>query len=128
MLDRRTLFKVVGSGLTLAMVPPSEIFAATQGKRYVMVFDVRRCTGCISCTVNCSLETTSPSDVSEPMLCKFRCKTQKVMFRRFRYLTSAISVTTRLVSRFAQLKLPTNAKKTASLLLTTTNVFTAKPA
>lgn len=48
------------------------------------------------------------------------------MFRRFRYLTSAISVTTRLVSRFAQLKLPTNTKKTASLLLTTTNVFTGQ--
>ena len=60
MLDRRTLFKVVGSGLTLAMVPQSEIFAATQGKRYVMVFDVRRCTGCISCTVNCSLENNVP--------------------------------------------------------------------
>lgn len=60
MLDRRTLLKVVGSGLTLAMVPQSEIFAATQGKRYVMVFDVRRCTGCISCTVNCSLENNVP--------------------------------------------------------------------
>lgn len=61
MFDRRTLLKIVGSGLTLALVPQSEIFAAAHGKHYVMVFDVRRCTGCISCTVSCSQENNVPA-------------------------------------------------------------------
>lgn len=60
MINRRTLLKVAGTGMTFALVSPSEIFAKTSGKHYVMVFDVRRCTGCISCTVSCTLENKTP--------------------------------------------------------------------
>ena len=60
MINRRTLFKIAGTSLSLVLVPHSEIFAKTPGKHYVMVFDVRRCTGCISCTVSCSQENNVP--------------------------------------------------------------------
>lgn len=46
----------MAGGMTLTFVPSAEILAKTKGKRYGMVFDVRRCTGCLSCTVNCSME------------------------------------------------------------------------
>ena len=47
---------MMAGGMTLTFVPSAEILAKTKGKRYGMVFDVRRCTGCLSCTVNCSME------------------------------------------------------------------------
>lgn len=56
MLDRRTLLKMMLSGTAFALVSPEVVLAKTKGKRYAMVFDVRKCTGCLSCTVNCSIE------------------------------------------------------------------------
>ncbi len=60
MFDRRSFLKLLSSGATLALVPSAELLAKTPGKRYAMVFDVRRCTGCLSCTVNCSIENNVP--------------------------------------------------------------------
>ena len=56
MLDRRTLLKLIASGTAFTAVSPQVVLAKTSGKHYAMVFDVRRCTGCLSCTVNCSIE------------------------------------------------------------------------
>ncbi|MCI5851803.1 MAG: 4Fe-4S dicluster domain-containing protein [Sutterellaceae bacterium] len=56
MIDRRTLLKLVAGGAAFTLVPSGELLAKTSGKRYAMVFDVRRCTGCLSCTVNCAME------------------------------------------------------------------------
>lgn len=57
MLDRRTLLKLIASGTAFSAVSSQAVLSAkTPGKRYAMVFDVRKCTGCLSCTVNCSIE------------------------------------------------------------------------
>ncbi|CAM4175239.1 4Fe-4S dicluster domain-containing protein [Shewanella insulae] len=56
MLDRRSILKMAAGGALLSLVPASTLQAKTLGKRYAMVFDVRRCTGCLSCTVSCSVE------------------------------------------------------------------------
>ena len=56
MLDRRTLLKLIASGTAFTAVSPQVVLAKTPGKHYAMVFDVRKCTGCLSCTVNCSIE------------------------------------------------------------------------
>lgn len=56
MLDRRSILKMVTGGIALTLIPSSQVFAQTSGKRLVMVFDVRRCTGCMSCTVSCAIE------------------------------------------------------------------------
>lgn len=60
MLDRRSLFKMLAGGVALSCVPSSLLLAKTPGRHYVMVVDVRRCTGCLSCTVNCSVENCVP--------------------------------------------------------------------
>ncbi|WP_346744422.1 4Fe-4S dicluster domain-containing protein [uncultured Turicimonas sp.] len=56
MLDRRTLLKLIATGTAFTFIPSSLILAKTKGKRYAMVIDVRKCTGCLSCTVNCTIE------------------------------------------------------------------------
>lgn len=56
MIDRRTLLKLIASGGAFKLVSSEAVLAKTPGKRYAMVFDVRKCTGCLSCTVNCSIE------------------------------------------------------------------------
>ena len=60
MLNRRSLIKVAAGGAVLTHIPSSILLAKTPGKRYAMVIDVRRCTGCLSCTVNCSIENKVP--------------------------------------------------------------------
>lgn len=61
MFDRRSLLKVMSGGAALALIPSASLLAKTPGKRYAMVIDVRRCTGCLSCTVNCSIENQVPA-------------------------------------------------------------------
>ncbi|QFU24733.1 4Fe-4S dicluster domain-containing protein [Shewanella eurypsychrophilus] len=56
MLDRRSILKMVAGGAMLSIVPMAQLQAKTAGKRLAMVFDVRRCTGCLSCTVSCAME------------------------------------------------------------------------
>ncbi|MBR9728163.1 4Fe-4S dicluster domain-containing protein [Shewanella intestini] len=56
MLDRRSILKMAAGSAMLALVPSAQLQAKTSGKRLAMVFDVRRCTGCLSCTVSCSVE------------------------------------------------------------------------
>lgn len=56
MLDRRSVLKMVTGSALLTLVPSAKLMAKTQGKRLAMVFDIRRCTGCMSCTVSCALE------------------------------------------------------------------------
>ncbi len=52
---------MIAGGMTLVAIPSKAIFAqVTTGKRYCMVIDVRRCTGCLSCTVSCSVENNVP--------------------------------------------------------------------
>lgn len=63
MLNRRTLLKLAASGVAFTLVPKSLLAAEpSKGKRYVMVFDVRRCISCMSCTVNCCMENHVSSD------------------------------------------------------------------
>lgn len=52
---------MAAGGAVFTVVPSAQLLAATPGKRYAMVFDVRRCTGCLSCTVNCSIENNTPA-------------------------------------------------------------------
>ncbi len=61
MLDRRSLLKMVGGGAAFALVPSASLLAKTPGKRLAMLIDVRRCTGCLSCTVSCSIENQVPA-------------------------------------------------------------------
>jgi tetrathionate reductase subunit B len=56
MLNRRSILKMAAGGVLLSLVPSSQLLAKTSGKRLAMVFDVRRCTGCLSCTVSCAIE------------------------------------------------------------------------
>lgn len=61
MIQRRSFFKLLGASVPLALIPSRELLAAGPGKQYAMLIDVRRCTGCISCTVSCAIENgTSP--------------------------------------------------------------------
>lgn len=55
-MDRRSLLKLAAGGAVFTWVPSAELLAKTPGKRYAMIFDVRRCTGCLSCTVSCAVE------------------------------------------------------------------------
>lgn len=59
MIERRTLLKLIASGCLFKIVSSEAVLAKTPGKRYAMVFDVRKCTGCLSCTVNCSIENNT---------------------------------------------------------------------
>ncbi|SDJ51069.1 Fe-S-cluster-containing dehydrogenase component [Ferrimonas sediminum] len=56
MLDRRSLLKMAAGSAALTLIPSATLLAQTAGKRLAMVFDVRRCTGCLSCSVSCSIE------------------------------------------------------------------------
>ncbi|WP_417348947.1 4Fe-4S dicluster domain-containing protein [Ferrimonas sp.] len=60
MLDRRSLLKMAAGSAALTLIPSTSLLAQTQGKRMAMVFDVRRCTGCLSCSVSCSIENQVP--------------------------------------------------------------------
>ncbi len=61
MLDRRSILKMAAGGALFSLVPSAQLLAQTPGKRLAMVFDVRRCTGCLSCTVSCAMENqTAP--------------------------------------------------------------------
>ncbi|MEC4727153.1 4Fe-4S dicluster domain-containing protein [Shewanella sp. D64] len=55
-MDRRSLLKFAAGSAMLTLVPSQAILAAGQGRKMAMVFDVRRCTGCMACTVSCSIE------------------------------------------------------------------------
>lgn len=55
-MERRSLFKLAAGSAVFTCIPTAQLLAKTPGKRYAMVFDVRRCTGCLSCTVSCSVE------------------------------------------------------------------------
>lgn len=52
---------MLAASSAFTLVPSSQLLAKTPGKRYVMIFDVRRCTGCLSCTVNCNIENNVPA-------------------------------------------------------------------
>ncbi|GIU19937.1 MULTISPECIES: 4Fe-4S dicluster domain-containing protein [unclassified Shewanella] len=60
MLNRRSLLKMAVGTTALTLIPTAKLLAQTPGKRLAMVFDVRRCTGCISCSVSCSIENQVP--------------------------------------------------------------------
>lgn len=60
MTNRRSFFKYLGVGVP-ALVSSRELLAATPAQRFAMLIDLRRCTGCLSCTVSCAVENgTSP--------------------------------------------------------------------
>ena len=61
---------MMAAGTAFTLIPSAQLLAKTPGKRYAMVFDVRRCTGCLSCTVSCAMENKTPvgrsrTDVSQ---------------------------------------------------------------
>lgn len=60
LINRRVLLELAAAGTAFTLVPSAQLLAKTPGKRYAMVFDVRKCTGCLSCTVNCSIENNVP--------------------------------------------------------------------
>ncbi len=62
MINRRTLLKVMGASIPLTLIPTAQILAntSTDAKHYAMVIDVRRCTGCMSCSVACAIENNTP--------------------------------------------------------------------
>lgn len=55
-MKRRSLLKLAAGSAVLALVPSQPLLASTPHKRMAMVVDVRRCTGCMACTVSCSIE------------------------------------------------------------------------
>lgn len=77
MLDRRTLLKLIASGTAFSLVPSAKVLAQTKGKRYAMVVDVRKCTGCLSCTVNCSIENRTDPGRNRTVVSQFPVKTDK---------------------------------------------------
>ena len=70
LINRRSLLEMMAAGTAFTLIPSAQLLAKTPGKRYAMVFDVRRCTGCLSCTVSCAMENKTPvgrsrTDVSQ---------------------------------------------------------------
>ncbi|WP_285163417.1 4Fe-4S dicluster domain-containing protein [Shewanella goraebulensis] len=61
MINRRDILKTMGLGVLFSQVSYSAL--ANQeipNKRYAMVIDVRRCSGCKSCEVSCAIENKTP--------------------------------------------------------------------
>lgn len=73
MINRRTMLKAMGSSVTLALIPTAHILASTNkdGKRLAMVIDVRRCTGCLSCSVACAIENGTPKGMTRNQVRQF---------------------------------------------------------
>ncbi len=71
MSNRRTFFKYLGASVPLSLVPSRELLAAGPAKQYAMLVDVRRCTGCISCTVSCAIENGTSSGVHRTQVKQF---------------------------------------------------------
>lgn len=70
LINRRSLLEMMAAGTAFVLIPSAQLLAKTADKRYAMVFDVRRCTGCLSCTVSCAVENKtsagrSRADVSQ---------------------------------------------------------------
>lgn len=60
-MDRRRFLKLACAGApALASLAPTGASAAGKTPRYGMVIDLRRCVGCHSCSVSCSVENRVP--------------------------------------------------------------------
>ncbi len=73
MINRRTLLKVMGASIPLTLIPTAQILAntSTDAKHYAMVIDVRRCTGCMSCSVACAIENNTPKGMNRNQVRQF---------------------------------------------------------
>lgn len=73
MINRRTLLKAMGASLPLTLIPTAHILAntRTETRRFAMVIDVRRCTGCLSCSVACAIENGTPKGMNRNQVRQF---------------------------------------------------------
>ncbi|MFO7766759.1 MAG: 4Fe-4S dicluster domain-containing protein [Pelovirga sp.] len=73
MINRRTMLKALGSGITLTLIPTAQILAGNNRdtKKLAMVIDVRRCTGCLSCSVACAIENGTPKGMTRNQVRQF---------------------------------------------------------
>ncbi|SEA73006.1 tetrathionate reductase subunit B [Desulfuromusa kysingii] len=73
MIKRRTLLKAMGATVPLTLIPTALIFAKTKtdAKHYAMVIDVRRCTGCMSCSIACAIENGTPKGMNRNQVRQF---------------------------------------------------------
>ena len=73
MINRRTILKALGSSITLTLIPTAKILASNNpdAKKLAMVIDVRRCTGCLSCSLACAIENGTPRGMTRNQVRQF---------------------------------------------------------
>lgn len=73
MISRRSLLKAMGVSVPLALIPTAQIFAnsSADAKHFAMVIDVRRCTGCLSCSVACAIENGTKKGMNRNQVRQF---------------------------------------------------------
>ncbi|MGG7049032.1 MULTISPECIES: 4Fe-4S dicluster domain-containing protein [unclassified Campylobacter] len=75
--SRRSFLAVAGAfvAATALKAAPSK-FAKTDGERYAMVIDLTRCVGCQSCTLNCSMENSTPAGGFRTIVSEYEASTK----------------------------------------------------
>ncbi len=73
MINRRTMLKALGSSVTLTLIPTAHILASNDrgSNKPAMVIDVRRCTGCLSCSLACAIENGTPKGMARNQVRQF---------------------------------------------------------